>query len=77
MIASDGQTIDVNIFDISDNGISVEVPANMIRSHGIKVGKEFRFDCNWNPRLLGNSSFIIRNIYGQRVGLEKTRRGGW
>lgn len=76
MIASDGQTIDVKIFNISDNGIGVEIPANMIRSHVIKVGKKFRFECNWNPHLLRNSSFIIKNIYGQRIGLEKIRRGG-
>jgi hypothetical protein len=76
-IASDGQTIDMNIFNISDNGIGVEIPAKMIRSHGIKVGKKFRFECNWNPHLVRNSSFIIRNIYGQRIGLEKIRRGGW
>ena len=76
MIACDGQTIDVNIFSISDNGIGVEIPANMIRSHVIKVGEKFHFECNWNPRLLRNSSFIIKNIYGQRIGLEKITRGG-
>ena len=76
MIAGDGQTIDVKVFNISDNGICVEIPANMIRSHVIKVGKKFRFECNWNPHLLRNSSFIIKNIYGQRIGLEKITRGG-
>ena len=76
MIASDGQTIDVNIFSISEYGIGVEVPANMLRSHVIKVGKKFRFECNWHSHLLRNSSFIIKNIYGQRIGLEKIRRGG-
>ena len=76
MIARDGQTIDVMIFNISDNGIGVEVPAKMIRSHVIKVGEKFRFECNWNSHLLRNSSFIIKNIYGQRIGLEKIRRGG-
>jgi hypothetical protein len=69
-------TIDANILNISDNGISVEIPVIMIRSHVIKVGKKFRFECNWNPYLLRNSSFIIKNIYGQRIGLEKVRRGG-
>ena len=77
MIASDGQTIDMNIFNISDNGIGVEIPAKMIRSHGIKVGKKFRFECNWNRHFLRNSSFILKNIYGQRIGLEKISRGGW
>ena len=76
MIAFDGQTIDVNIFSISDYGIGVEIPANMIRSHVIKVGKEFRFECNWNRHFLRNSLFIIKNIYGQRIGLEKITRGG-
>ena len=76
MIASDGQTIDVKIFNISDNGIGVEIPPNMIRSHVIKVGKKFRFECNWSRYFLRNSSFIIKNIYGQRIGLEKIRRGG-
>jgi hypothetical protein len=77
MIASDGQRIDVQIFNISDYGIGVEIPANMIRSYVIKVGEKFRFECNWNPHLLRYRSFIIKNISGQRIGLEKIRRGGW
>ena len=77
MIASDGQTTDAQVFNISDYGIGVEIPGKMIRSHVIKVGKKFRFECNWNPHLVRNSFFIIKNIYGQRIGLEKIRGGGW
>ena len=76
MIAPDGQRIDVQIFNISDYGIGVEIPAKMIRSNVIKVGEKFRFECNWNSHLVRYNSFIMKNIYAQRIGLEKTKRGG-
>jgi hypothetical protein len=76
MITTEGKKIDVNIFDISMNGIGIEIPHSARRSQTVLIGKKVRFECNWNPRLIGNNYFVVRNKNGQRIGLEKITRGG-
>lgn len=75
MITSEGKKIDVNIFDISMNGIGIEIPHSAVRSQTVSIGKKVRFECKWNPRLIGNNYFVVRNKNGQRIGLEKITQG--
>lgn len=72
MITSEGKEIAVNIHDISMNGgIGLDIPIRAARARTVKTGDEVRFNCKWNPRLLGSGRFIVINNNGQRIGIKK------
>ena len=72
MITSEGKEIAVIIHDISMNGgIGLDIPIRAARARMVKPGEEVRFNCKWNPRLLGSGRFIVINTNGQRIGIKK------
>jgi len=64
-----GQELTANIYNISDAGLGLEL--SIKDALKISVGQRFRFKCGWNPRLIGNSSYEVRSIKDQHVGLKK------
>lgn len=72
LTTSDGFEFEVDLFDISINGVGFELP---YRSFGkVKIGREIQFRCSWNPGLLKGSRFIVKSINGSRVGAEQIKR---
>ncbi len=69
----DGRQFEVILRDISSRGIGIELPAGKSMRH-LSIGHEISLTCNWNPRLLPESRYIIRNIIGLRIGAEKVSR---
>jgi len=69
MITGDGKTQDVDLFDISQNGIGFEVPVREKMTIGL--GSEVSFRCTWNPFLLNRGRYRVRAIKGRRVGAMK------
>lgn len=72
MKTDEGKEIAVNIHDISTNGgYGIELPIGAARAQVVKIGAEVRFNCKWNPRLLGSGRFKVISNNGQRIGLKK------
>ncbi len=72
MLTNEGKHIEVNIHDISiDGGIGIDIPIAAARARTVTPGAEIRFNCKWNPRLLGSGSFKVINSNGQRLGIKK------
>ncbi len=69
MSANDGKYIEVDLYDMSLNGIGFDISIRDISK--ITVGKEIQFRCTWNPRLLGQGRYIIRSIKGRRIGAQR------
>jgi len=63
--------LEVFLHDISMNGIGIDLPVKALRSGKLTTGRQVSFKCSWNPRL-ANGNFIVNNIDGQRLGVEKT-----
>jgi hypothetical protein len=74
MVTQGGTDLEVRLHDISVDGIGIDMPAKTLRSRNIKEGRQVRFKCSWNPRLINNGSFVVSNIKDQRVGVEKVGR---
>ena len=74
MVTQGGTDLEVSLHDISVDGIGIDMPAKTLRSRNIKEGRQVRFKCSWNPRLINNASFVVSNIKDQRVGVEKVGR---
>lgn len=71
LFCDDGKEIEVNLFDISLDGLGFEVPIRDVMR--IAVGRYVSFKCPWNPQLLSQGRYIIRSIRGQRVGAERSK----
>lgn len=71
MITNEGKEVDVNIHDISRSGIGLIIPIKVSRARKIVKGQEVRFNCRWNPRLIGSSRFVVMSNDGQRIGVKK------
>lgn len=72
MITREGRNIVVNLHDISvDGGLGLELPIRAARAKVVKIGEEVRFNCKWNPRLLGSGRFKVVSSDGQRLGIQK------
>ncbi|MBW1635871.1 MAG: PilZ domain-containing protein [Deltaproteobacteria bacterium] len=71
MITRDDKSLDVNLRDISPEGIGIEMPLSSFRSRKIALGHQVRFKCRWNSRLLDTGYFIVTNIRNQQIGLKK------
>lgn len=69
----DGRKLEVVLRDLSARGVGLELPTGKSLKH-LAVGTEFTLTCSWNPRLLPDSRYVVRNIHGLRVGAEKAKR---
>ena len=72
MVSPNGTELQVDLHDISVKGIGFALPIGAARALSLK--QEIRFKCRWNPRLIGQGRFVIRNIKGSRIGAEKIDR---
>jgi uncharacterized Zn finger protein len=73
MKTRDGREIEVILKDISSRGIGIELPNGKFLRH-LSVGDEILLSCSWNPNLIADPRYIVRNIRGFRVGAEKAQR---
>lgn len=71
LLCDDGKEVEVDLFDLSEEGVGFEVPARDIMR--IVVGRQVSLKCPWNPQLLGQGRYIVRSIKGQRVGVERVK----
>ena len=69
----DGREFEVTLKDLSSKGIGFELAAGKSLRH-LSVGHEINLSCTWNPNLLSQSRYVVRNINGLRVGAEKLAR---
>lgn len=69
LLAGDGRELEVDLFDISRDGVGFDVATRDIMK--ISIGRELHFKCTWNPHLLGQSRYVVKSINGQRVGAER------
>jgi len=69
MSVGDGNYVEVDLFDISFNGIGFDVAIRDIRK--ISVGKEIHFKCTWNSKLFSHGRYVIRSIKGRRIGAQR------
>ncbi len=75
MITQGGRNLDVFLHDISASGVGLDIPIKALRSRKITAGRRVRFKCSWNPHLFNNGNFVISNINGQRIGVQKIGLG--
>jgi hypothetical protein len=69
MSVGDDNYVEVDLFDISFNGIGFDVAVRDIRK--ISVGKEIQFKCTWNSKLFSHGRYVIRSIKGRRIGAQR------
>ena len=69
----DGREMEVILKDISSKGIGFELQAGKSLKL-VAVGTEIHISCSWNPNLIPDARYIIRNINGLRVGAERVKR---
>ncbi len=69
---SDGTYLEVDLFDISQNGVGFDIAMRDIRK--VSVGKEVQFRCTWNSQLFSQKRYRVRSIKGRRIGAECTQR---
>ena len=67
--SGDSRYVEVDLHDISSNGIGFDVSPRDIRK--MTVGAEVQFRCTWNPRLLSQGHYIVRSIKGRRIGAQR------
>ena len=67
----DDTELEADLADISLYGVGFDIPLRVAKK--ISVGKEVKFRCPWNPRLLSRGQYIVTSIKGRRVGA-KIRR---
>lgn len=70
MSTSDSNYVEVDLYDMSLNGIGFDVSYRDIRK--ISVGKEIQFRCTWNPRLFSQGRYVVRSIKGRRIGAQRS-----
>jgi transcription elongation factor Elf1 len=64
---ADGRPLEVDLFDISRNGVGFDVsPRDAAK---LVPGRDVQLRCPWNPNLFGNGRYVIRTINGRRVGV--------
>lgn len=65
----DGNQIEVDLVDISLDGLGFEVSVRDMMK--IAVGGYVSFKCPWNPQLLSQGRYLVRSMKGQRVGAKR------
>lgn len=71
LITQEGREFEINLNDISVNGVGFDVPIGIARAKIVSLGEEVRFRCSWNSNLFGSSRYVVQNVRGQRVGVKK------
>lgn len=71
MITNEGNEFEVNVHDISRHGVGLSIPVKASRARKIAKGQQVRFNCRWNPSLMGSSRFVVMSNDGQRIGVKK------
>ncbi len=69
----DGREVEVTLKDLSSRGIGFELPTGKSLKL-LSVGHEIHLTCSWNPNLLSDTRYVVRNIKGLRIGAEKVKR---
>jgi len=59
----DGSFFEVQLADISLNGIGLDIGYRDIKK--FQVGREIRFQCNWNPQFIGMNRYRLRSAAGR------------
>ena len=72
MIFGDGKEIPINLYDISIGGVGFELTVGVAAS--IAPRQEIRLRCVWNPRLLDQGRYIIKNVRGRRIGAQTVEK---
>ena len=63
-----GKKFPIDIRDISFGGVGVNVAPGSGRLLNLRW--EVKLECNWNSSLFSRGRYIIRNIQGDRVGIQ-------
>lgn len=71
MVFSDGREVSIDLYDISIGGVGFDM---LNGSRGVSVSQEVRLKCAWNPRLLDQGRYVVRNVSGRRVGVQAVDR---
>jgi DNA-directed RNA polymerase subunit RPC12/RpoP len=71
LVFSDGRELNIELYDISAGGVGFDVQNG---SRGVSVSQEVRLKCAWNPRLLDQCRYVVRNVNGRRVGVQSIDR---
>ena len=71
LIFNDGRELPIDLYDISPGGVGFDLS---IGGTGISLKQEVKLKCNWNPHLLDQGRFVIRNVTGRRVGVQMVER---
>jgi len=71
MSIRNGSKVEVDLYDISFDGIGFDVAYRDIRK--ISVGTVVTFRCTWMPKLFNQGKYVIRSIKGQRVGAQQNK----
>ena len=65
----DGNQIEVDLVDISLDGLGFEIAVRDMMK--IAVGGYVSFKCPWNPQLLSQGRYQVRSMKGQRIGAKR------
>lgn len=71
MVFNDGREVNIDLYDISPAGVGFDILSG---SKGVSLSQEVRLKCAWNPRLLDQGRYVVRNVKGRRVGVEAVDR---
>ena len=71
MSIRNGSKVEVDLYDISFDGIGFDVAYRDIRK--ISVGTAVTFRCTWMPKLFNQGKYVIRSIKGQRIGAQRNK----
>ncbi len=71
LVTSVGEELLVDLNDISNGGVGISIPPGFALASKIKLGHKVHFKSSWNIPFIDNWHYMIRNISGRRVGLEK------
>lgn len=76
MVTKNGEELEINLHDISQGGLGFDIAFTAVRKISLKQAVQFK--CNWNPRLLDQGRFLVKNIKGQRIGVQNIEiKRGW
>jgi len=75
MILRGGREVAIDLHDISLKGVGVITGPGGGRMVSLK--EEVHFKCSWNPKLFPSGRYVIKNIKGDRLGIQNVANRGW
>ncbi len=69
MVTADGRKLNVELRDKSRYGFGIL--ASFRDANRLRISQQVTFQCNWNPKLLGNSRYEIKSVRVQRIGVQR------